>query len=324
MRLLFAALLLPALAGAATWPDVIGPYHRTEAAPANPGDRAIWDEYGLKTSETAVYENAGKRFTASAYQLQDSTGALAAFDWQRDPNATSSKAAELAAETSDSLLLVRGNYLLSFSGYKPDPTELEAVLGGLRNVDPTSLPALPGYFPAANRVPNSERYIVGPASLHMFVPGIPPSVAAFHLGAEAQYGVIHSPKGDMALTLFNYPTNQMAIQQIESFSKLPGAVTKRSGPLVAVILSPPDLDEAERLLAQVRYQASVTLDERVPTTRDNIGNLVINTFILIGMLIAFAIVTGLFAGGAHRLLVRSRGGVEAEPMIVLNLENRRS
>jgi hypothetical protein len=116
----------------------------------------------------------------------------------------------------------------------------------------------------------------------------------------------------------------MAIQQIESFSKLPGAVTKRSGPLVAVILSPPDPDEAERLLAQVRFQASVTLNERVPTARDNIGNLVINAFILIGMLIAFAVVTGLFAGGARRLLVRSRGGVEAEPMIVLNLENRGS
>ncbi|MGD0499862.1 MAG: DUF6599 family protein [Bryobacteraceae bacterium] len=322
MKLFLAALLLPALAGAAMWPEVVGPYHRTVVAPANPGDLALWDEYGLKSSETAVYENAGKRFTASAYQLQDSTGALAAFEWQRNPNAAPSKTGALAAETPDSLLLAHGNYLLSFSGYKPAPTELDAVVNGLPNVDTTSLPALPGYFPAANRVPNSERYIAGPVSLQRFDPGIPPSVAAFHLGAEAQYGVIHSPKGDMAMAIFNYPTNQIAMQQNGDLARLPGAVTKRSGPLVAVILSPADPDEAERLLAQVRYRASVTLDERVPSARDNIGNLIVNIFTLIGILVAFSIVTGLFAGGARRLWSLGRKGPEAEPMIVLHLENR--
>ena len=73
-------------------------------------------------------------------------------------------------------------------------------------------------------------------------------------------------------------------------------MVKRSGPLVAVIVSPPDPDAAERLLGQVRYQAEVTRDEYVPTRRDNIGNLVINVFILIGLLLSFA------------TRVRARGG----------------
>ena len=64
-------------------------------------------------------------------------------------------------------------------------------------------------------------------------------------------------------------------------------MAKRSGPLVAVIVSPADPDAAERLLAQVSYQAEITRDEYVPTRRDNIGDLVINTFILIGILLAF-------------------------------------
>jgi hypothetical protein len=324
MRIVPTLLLLPALAAAAMLPEVIGPYHRTSGSAAALTDRAIWNEYGLKDSETALYENARARLTVTAFRLQDPTGALAAFQWRRDPKAAPSKAAALAAETPSSLLIAHGNYLLSFEGYKPAAAELQAVTDALPNIDSTSLPALPRYFPQANLVPNSERYIVGPASLQKFDPGIPPSVAAFHMGAEAEFGVFHGPKGEMALALFNYPTNQMAMDRIAEFGKLPGAVTKRAGPLLAVILSPADPDEAERLLSQVRWNVDVTLNERAPTARDNIGNLVINAFVLIGMLLAFSTVAGLFAGGFRRAMVWRRKGQELEPMIMLHLENRGS
>lgn len=322
MKLFIAALFLPILAGAAIWPDAIGPYQKTATPKTALPDRAVWEEYGLKTAETALYEGSGKRFTATAYQLQDSTGALAAFDWQRNAQATPSKAAALAAETPDALLLAHGNYLLSFSGYKPGAPELEAAIAGLRAVDTTGLPTLPGFLPSDNLVANSERYITGPVSLQAFDPGIPPSVAAFHMSAEAQLGVFHSPKGPMALTIFRYPTNQIALQKIGEFEKLPGAVAKRSGPLVAVILSPADPDAAERLLAQVRYQAEITTDEYVPTRRDNIGNLVINAFILTGILGAFSIISGLCVGGVRAMLRRGKRGEEIEDMIQLHLERR--
>jgi hypothetical protein len=316
------ALLMPALAGAAIWPDAIGPYHKI-STPANTLlDRPVWDECGLAETEAAVYENAGKRFTATAWRLRDSTGALAAFDWQRNAKATPSTVAALAAETPATLLMVHGNYLLSFDGYKPPVPELDAVIAELRNVDTTALPTLPGFLPSQNLVPNSERYILGPVGLAKFDSGIPPSVASFHMGAEAQLGVFHSPKGDMALAIFNYPTQQIALQKIGDFEKLPGAVAKRSGPFVAVVLSPADPDAAERLLSQVRYQAAVTRDEYVATRRDNIGNLVINAFVLIGILLSFAAVSGLFVGGVRAFLRHGRKGDEAEAMIMLHLERR--
>ena len=218
--------------------------------------------------------------------------------------------------------MAHGNYVLFFDGYKPAAPELEAVVAELRNVDTTALPTLPGFLPSENLVPNSERYILGPVGLAKFDPGIPPSVAAFHMGAEAQLGVFHSPKGDMALAIFNYPTPQIAMQRIGDFEKIPGAVAKRSGPFVAVILSPADPDAAERLLSQVRYQADVTRDEYVPTRRDNIGDLVINAFVLIGILLAFAVVSGLFVGGFRAFLRHGRKGDEAETMIMLHLERR--
>ena len=200
--------------------------------------------------------------------------------------------------------------------------ELSGVVSELRNVDTTTLPTLPGFLPSENLVPNSERYIVGPVGLAKFDPGIPPSVAAFHMGAEAQLGVFHSPKGDMALAIFDYPTPQIAMQKIGDFERIPAAVAKRSGPFVAVVLSPADPDAAERLLSQVRYQAAVTRDEYVPSRRDNIGNLVINAFVLIGILLAFAVVSGLFVGGFRAFWRRGTKADEAETMITLHLERR--
>ena len=192
MKYLPLLFVFPALCLGAILPDTIGAFHRGAVSQPALADRAVWDEYGLHASESAVYENGAARFTVTAYQLQDSTAALAAFDWQRQPAARPSNAAKLAVETRDSLLIADGNYLLLFAGHQPSPEELAAVTGSLHNVDETVLPALPGYLPSGGLIANSERYIIGPASLQKFAPAIPPSVAAFHFGAEAQLGVFHS------------------------------------------------------------------------------------------------------------------------------------
>jgi hypothetical protein len=144
-------------------------------------------------------------------------------------------------------------------------------------------------------------------------------VAGFHFGAEAQVGVFHNPKGDAPVVIFNYPTPQIAMQRIPEFQKLAGVMAKRSGPLVAVVLEPADPDYAESLLSQIRYRAEVTLDEYVPTRKDNIGDLVINAFVLIGILLAFSLVSGFALGGFRALRRRSRHGEEADAMITLHL-----
>ena len=312
-------LLLPLLASAAILPDTIGPYHRTSANQPALADRAIWDEYGLKDYEAVSYENGKSKFTANAYQLQDTTGALAAFDWQRPSSSKPSKLGALAVETSDGLMLVHGNYLLDFEGYKPSQPELDAIAGDLKLVDQTPLPTLPQHLPDQDRVANSERYILGPASLEKFLPGIPPSVAAFRMGAEAQTGAFHDAKGDVAIAIFEYPTPQMAMQRIAEFAKLPGAMVKRSGTLVTVTLNPPDPDLAERLLSQVRFRADVTLQEHIPTLKDNIGNLVINAFILIGILLAFITIAGLSVGLWRVWLRRGDRDPDADTVISLHL-----
>ena len=315
-------LLLPALTYAGVWPDNFGAFHRTADQPVQVPDRPLWDEYGLQKAEQCQYESGPRKFTAIAYQLQDSTGALGAFDWQRPANAKASTLSKLAVETADSAMLAHGNYLLFFQGYKPTVAEIGGLIQTLPRLDQSSLPALSGYLPESQLVPNSERYVTGPVGLDKFAPGIPPSTAAFHLGAEAQIGSFHTPKGELRLSIFSYPTPQIARERLVDFQRISGAMAKRTGPLIAVILTPVSPDDAERVLAQVRYEPNITWSERVPTRRDNIGDLVINAFELIAILLAFFVVAGLSYGGVRSF--RRRGGQanDAEAMITLHLLDR--
>ena len=319
MRFSLVSVLLPGLLGAAILPDTLGPWHRATSAQPALADRAVWDEYGFKEAETATYQNGAARFELTAWRLQDSTAALAIYQWQRPANSHASKLAPLAAETRDGLMWAQGQYVLLAAGYHPTAADIAAIGQALKNVDVTPLPILPGYLPTDSLVANSERYIIGAAGLAKFDPAISASLAGFHMGAEAQLGLFHSAKGDMAMAIFNYPTPQIAMQKYADFEKA-GAVAKRTGPLVAVFIAPGDPDLAERLLGQVRYQAEITRNEYVPTKRDNMGDLLLNICILIGILLVFALVSGLLWGGVRALRRMLRRGPEPEPMITLHLE----
>jgi hypothetical protein len=314
--------LAPVLCFGGAWPDAIGAFQRTAVRQVKVYDRPLWDEYGFQQAEQADYESGPRKFTATAYRLLDSTGALGVFDWQRPADATPSALGQLAVETTDSVTLARGNYVLVFKGYKPPATEIDAVVQNLPHMEPSPLPPLMGYLPTNGLVANSERYVTGPVALKTFDPGIPPSLAAFHLGAEAQLASFRTGAGAMTLAIFSYPTPQIARERTVNFQRITGAMAKRAGPLVAVVLSPPDADDAERLLAQIRYAPKITLDERTPTARDNIGNLVVNAFELTGILLVFCVVAGLSFGGFRALRRRAGSGNDAEAMISLNLSDR--
>jgi hypothetical protein len=305
------------------WPDQLGEFKRVSAAPVTVTDRALWDEYGLDQAERAAYEAGAKKFIGTAWRLKDSTGAFAAFQWQRPADGRPSKVAELAVETPKEVVAAYGNYLLRFEGWRPQVTDLAALIDRLPKLEKSPLPTLAGYLPTQGLLPNSERYILGPVSLERFWPGIPPSLAAFHMGAEGQMGRFRWGSSEMDLIIFSYPTPHIARDQLAAFQKLPGATPKRAGPLVALILSPPDPDAAERLLSLVRYKAEVTLSEYVPTRRDNLGDLILNIFILTGILVVFCAVAGLAYGGTLAAIRRWRGGPGGdEPMIMLHLEDR--
>src|SRR5258705_8733658 len=112
MRFLLA-MLVPAVVLAGIWPEDLGPLKRTSTARVTVTDASLWDEYGLQQAERAEYVLGKEKLTATAYRFQDSTGALAAFQWQRPADAKPSPLGKLAVEgPGKDILLAQGDYLL--------------------------------------------------------------------------------------------------------------------------------------------------------------------------------------------------------------------
>jgi hypothetical protein len=323
----FATLLvLTGAAQAAIFPDQIGTYQKSAPKTIGIPDQALYDEYGLEETEAADFTNPEKkRFSAVGWRLHDSTGALALFQFRRPPGAVSADIAPLAVKTSDGVIFAFGNYVFQFTGDYPDPSSLTTFYAQLPKLENSPLPAVSTFLPKDGLVANSERYILGPVSLQRFAPSIPPSVAGFRMGAEAQYGKYSTPKGLLDLVIFNYPTPSMAREQASQFEKIPGAVVKRTGPLVVVTVNPPDKDVAEQILSKVNYQANVTLSEANPQSEvKGFAKMMLNIFVLAGLVLALCVVGGVgFAG--YRIMSRKmwqKG--DAPGMIVLGLEQTQS
>jgi len=308
-KLVLLACVLPL--GAAILPDQIGDFARGATKSLAAEDESLYQEFGFISAEQAQYtapdKNPGKRFTATAWRLRDSTGALAFFEARRPDSATPAKFSAVSAKTPEGALFAYGNYVFQVSGDVPEQKDLELLFAGLTQLDNAPLPALAGYLPQQGLIPNSERYVLGPASLARFEPRIAPSLAAFHLGTEGQLGRYRTPKGDLSLAIFSYPTPNIAREREQEFTKLAGTIAKRSGPLVAVILQPPDPDAAERVLARVQYGGNLTLNEKVPVNQGLLMyKLFLNVFVLAGVLGALSIIVGIGFGG-FRVLRRKFG-----------------
>jgi hypothetical protein len=321
MNKLLLVLLAAGVTRAAILPDTIGDWQKGVAAPATVTDQKVWQEYALQDSEIAEYASGSTKYSISAYRFADATGAFAAFDQARPADAQAVSVTGLGAANATDEIVAVGNYLFIFNGYKPKPEELNHVVGTAPRYSQSPLPTLPRYLPAGAEA-NSERYITGPDSLARFAPEIPPSTAAFHFNAEAELAKYGKPGKETTLVLFTYPTMEMARDRIAHFQQVPGAIVKRSGPLVAVALNATSPDDAERLLSRIKYQAEVTLPEHAPTLKDNPANLFLNIFVLCLVLAGFCVVSGLVVGGLRVLLRRSGASGDGDNMISLHLSGR--
>jgi len=322
VRILGALLVCAAAGHAAIFPDQIGEFKRGPAKTIAVPDQALYAEYGLDATEQADYAAGPKHFSATAWRMRDSTGAMALYESRRPPGAIPAALSKLAVRTSDGVIFAYGNYVFRLTGEVPEPAALESVYANLPKLEQSPLPALMTDLPVDGMVPNSERYILGPVSLARFEPRIPPSVAAFHLGAEGQLASYRTPQGLLTLAVFSYPTPSLAREQYLEFQKIPGAVARRVGKLLAVTVAPPDPDEAERLLSQVHYDTNITWNEPVPghEVRDKV-RFILDVFVFAGFLIAGCAVAGVAFGGFRIFRRKLRKGEDPDAMITLHLSN---
>jgi hypothetical protein len=315
---LLLAMCAP-LTPAAIFPEQIATFTRGTVTAIQPPDRQFFEELGFKEAEQAEYQGPGGRFRVTGWKVADSTAALALYEARRPAQATPSGLARLAAKTPAGFIAAYGNFVFEYDGHIPDSDEFEGLLVQLKNVERSALPTLIQYLPEEDLIANSERYILGPVTLERFLPQVSPSLAAFHLAAEGQQGRYQTPAGELTLTIFSYPTPNIARERQEAFLRLPGVMAKRAGSLVAVIVSPPDPDAAERILARVRYEVDITRQRIGRAPAQGLANLILTAFLLVGVLLAASLVAGIWLGGFRAIFKKFGWVKEQEPVTVLRI-----
>jgi hypothetical protein len=299
-RSLILTILFATSACAAIWPEHLGTYDRRSVQES----QVASDENGREAAEQADYG----RFQVSATRYKDSTGAYAGW-----------------LETEGNPLQL-GNYVITCTGNCPK--NLAELAEALPRISHAPLPALGSYFPTKSLVPHSQRYILGPAGLAQNAPQIPQSAVAFQFGTEgeiARYRVLRNePKSEATVAIFSYPTPQIARQQASAFGAVAGAAVKRTGPLVAVVLGAPDQGAADRLLSQVNYEASVTINEPMPLVLrpETAAQMLLSIITLAGIVLGFCLASGLLFGG-FRVIARRFGYTDAgTAMTTLHLSDK--
>jgi len=312
----------PAAAG--IWPEQWWEYKRTSLAKVTPDDAMVWSEYGLQEAERATYEKGAVKFTATGWRVGDSTAAMAVFQWQKPGGWGPSTLTEFAVENGTNAYFAFGNYLVLLEGHIPEEDDRQILFVQFPRLERAPAPILSTYLPAEGLIPGSPRYVIGPVSLEKFEPRVPPSIAAFHLGAEAQIGRYRSPKGEMTLAIFSYPTPAIAKKQTIEFEKLSGVMAKRTGPMVALLVGGEDANAAEHLLAKVNYKASISWDETAKAPETNMGDVILNAFKFVGLLIVFTVALGAILAGVKAFGRRYLGWErEEDAMLTLHIDDHR-
>jgi hypothetical protein len=331
-----AAPAAPASASATILPPQFGGWHisgtsRTSKDPAvaDSVNAALLKEYGLTDFESGTYtRDDGRKVALKAIRFTDASGAYGAFTYYKMPQMLKESIPDQASSLNERVLFYRGNILIDAVFDKltaMSTAELRELAEGLPlpQGSARNLPILPQYLPKTNYVKNTAKYVMGPVGLEKINAPLSRDLVDFGSNAEVAMGTYQTSDGLATLMLIEYPNPQVAAMELRKIdaanqskappqagspntSAAPAALPifdKRTGPIVVIATGTISQGEARSLLSAVNYEADVTWNENTfQGKKNNLGNLLINVFLLCGILIVFAGVAGLAFGGIRIFL----------------------
>jgi hypothetical protein len=366
--LCFSVLVLPALAKPAVSAPAAPPLLPTDfagwslsapvqesASPeaADAANASVLKEYGFQQFASAHYANGDNKLSVRAIRFQDASGAYGAFTFFRRPGSIEEQIGRTAAWDGSHVLFWNGATLVDATLDHVSPmtaSELRELAKDLPQ-PPSSAnvaPPLPGYLPRQDLETGLTHYSLGPEAYARSGGVLPVALVDFgSTSAEAVTANYSNRDGSGQLTLLIYPTPQLAaarLRDIDAFLKAgntqaawPQALaesnsgsllTRRSGPIVAVVSGSLPAATAHKLLNQINYQADVVWNNPSGYVSEGskVARLILGIFALTGILGAAAILLGLFLGGGRALYRVLRGKPasafqEETEFIRLNLED---
>ena len=296
----------------------------SDGAAKEPTDKpqtdAVLKEDGLKRTETrTVVEGGSPAGWVQAYQMVDATGALSAYTWFREggkpvrANIPGTSETELA---SGELVLLDGVSVVRLS--LKNRASAGAMLAQIETGLPKATgrrgiaPLLPTLFPARGYDAASLRYALGPLGYQALGGLLPPEILGWDKSAEVASANYAGRGGRGTLTLFLYPTPEIAGvvgRTIEQAINQKGPASfgtvklKRVGPLVAMTSGAWTAAQAQTLVDSVSLRQEVTFQKPVPPEFHaeivKTVTLLQGIAIFTGIMILAALVIGLFLGGGR-------------------------
>jgi hypothetical protein len=365
--LCFSVLVLPALAKPAVSAPAAPPLLPTDfagwslSAPvqesgapeaADAANGSVLKEYGFQQFASAHYANGDNKLSVRAIRFQDASGAYGAFTFFRRPGSIEEQIGRTAAWDGSHVLFWNGATLVGATLDHVTPmtaSELRELAKDLPQPLSSAnvAPPLPGYLPRLDLETGLTHYSLGPEAYARSGGVLPAALVDFGSSAEAVTANYSNRDGTGQLTLLIYPTPQLAaarLRDIDAFLKAgntqaawPQALaesssgsllTRRSGPIVAVVSGSLPAATAHKLLNQINYQADVVWNNPSGYVSEGskVARLILGIFALTGILGGAAILLGLFLGGGRALYRVLRGKPasafeEETEFIRLNLED---
>ena len=291
-----------------------------DPAVADSVNAALLKEYGLTDFESGTYiGDDGRKVALKAIRFADASGAYGAFTYYKLPQMRQESIPDLGSSLNERVLFYRGNILVD-AVFEKLTAMSAASLRELSQALPLpagnagNLPSLPAYLPKSGYVKNSAKYVMGPVGLDKISAPVSAQLVDFNASAEVALGAYQTSSGVGTLMLIAYPTPQLAAEHLRRIDAAnqpnaqpqPGSpiaiagpmFDKRTGPIVAIATGAVSQGEARALLSAVNYEADVTWNENTFQGKKNsLANLLLNVFLLCGILIVFAAVAGLAFGG---------------------------
>lgn len=300
----------------------------SDAAAADSTNARVLQEYRFSDFASATYSrDDGRTLKVRAARFADASGAFGAYTFYLQPNMTKEQIGDQGASLGNRVLFYRGHVLVDAQFSQESPmsgAELRELAGTLPRPPGNSgnLPSFIEFLPRRDYVPNTQKYVMGPAALAADAAPVPSNLVDFGASSEVSLARYNTSSGEATLMLISYPTPQLAAehlrkidaahqlsqQQSSGISAVEGSGTffdKRTGPIVAVASGGISDSDAKSLLNQVNYEANVTWN--TPTENAQVHDLymlILNIVILCAILAGLAIVAGVAFGGVRILVKR--------------------
>lgn len=298
----------------------------TDAAAADAANAEILKEYGFTDVAIATYtRDDGRTLKIRAARFADASGAFGAYTLYLQPEMQPETIGDRAASLGQHVLFYRGHVLVDAVFARESPMAGAALreLAGTLPRPPGnagSLPTVLDFMPRRDAVPNTVKYVMGPAALSALSVPVSADQVDFSVKPDVAVGNYSTPSGQATLMLIYYPTPQLAaehLKRIDAAHQLAqpqaGVSTvestghffdKRTGFIVAIASGPISESDGKSLLGLVNYEANVTWNQRTDNGDvHELYSLFLNVVVLCGILIALAIVAG-FAFGGFRIMMK--------------------